>query len=66
MTPQVQEALMWRGITPPPRDSTKTTCPECSHHRAKPTQRCLSVYPGSDWVEWHCHHCGWQDGEVVA
>lgn len=65
MTP-VSEALMWRGITPPPQDSRKTTCPVCSHTRAKQDERCLSIYPKAGWVDWRCHHCGWEDGEFVA
>ena len=48
-------AMIWAGITPPAGGSRKTTCPLCSHTRAKPDQKCVSVYydpPGA-----HCHHC---------
>ena len=61
----IHEALMWRGITPPPEGSRKTTCPMCSHTRAKSSERCLSIYPGNQWISWQCHHCGWADGEPV-
>lgn len=47
--------LIWAGITPPAGGSRKTTCPLCSHTRAKPDQKCVSVYydpPGA-----RCHHC---------
>jgi len=43
-----------------PADSTgqlATTCPECSHKRKKPTDKCLSVN-ANDGV-WNCHNCGW-------
>ena len=58
------EALMFAGITPPPAGSRKTTCPQCSHRRAKSAERCLSIYPGQRLVAWSCHHCGWE-GEVT-
>lgn len=62
---QIAEVLMWRGINPPPPGSNRTTCPYCSPHRRKSHDRCLSVYVDPGWVEFVCHHCGWQDGEVI-
>jgi len=62
----ISEALMWRGITPPPLGSKKTTCPHCSHTRAKADQRCLSVYHRNQVVEWRCYHCDWEDWEIIA
>lgn len=58
-------ALLYRGIAPPERFSRKTTCPQCSHTRRKRHERCLSIYPAEGWIDWKCHHCGWQDGEVA-
>jgi len=37
-----------------------TTCPECSPHRTKKTDKCLSV--NMDKRVWKCHHCGWSGG----
>lgn len=66
MTPSHAETLMWRGITPPPMHSRKTLCPHCSHTRTKDREPCLSVYPSDGWIDWRCHHCGWEDGEAVG
>ena len=66
MMHQSKMALMWRGITPPPFGSRKTTCPICSEGRNKRDERCLSVYDKGAWIEWKCHHCGWEDREVAA
>jgi hypothetical protein len=60
-----EQALMWRGISPPPAGSRKTTCPVCSATRRKADEPCLSVYEVSWGVEWFCHHCGWEDGEAA-
>lgn len=65
MTPAVTEALLWRGITPPPYGSKKTRCPRCSHLRVKAEERCLSVYVRGWGVEWTCWHCAWTDGEAL-
>jgi len=35
----------------------RTTCPECSQHRKKSTDKCLSINVGEGC--WFCHHCGW-------
>lgn len=64
MTPATQ-ALQWRGITPPPPHSRKTTCPVCSHKRAKPQEPCLSVYVTASRVSWQCWHCDWADSEAL-
>ena len=64
MTP-LTEALLFAGIVPPPEGSNRTTCPMCSHTRRKADDRCLSIYPRDGWVDWKCHHCGWQDGDIV-
>lgn len=64
MTP-AQEALMWRGITPPPNGLSRTTCPQCSHTRRKHWERCLQVRVTHGVVEWRCRHCGWTDCEVI-
>lgn len=65
MTPATTESLMWRGITSPPRGSRKTRCPCCSNTRRKAEEPCLSVYEGAGQVTWFCHHCGWDDFEVI-
>lgn len=65
MTKDHITALQWRGITPPLPQSRKTTCPVCSHARAKSGEKCMSVFPHPDRVEWMCHHCGWEDVEHV-
>lgn len=65
MTPII-EALVWRGINPPPAGSRKTLCPHCSLSRQKADERCLSIYPRKESVEWRCHHCGWEGKEEVA
>ena len=62
----LDEALMFNGITPPAPFSRKTTCPACSHKRDKRDEKCLSVYPDEGWVDWKCHHCGWESGDAVA
>jgi C4-type Zn-finger protein len=59
------EILSRHGITPPPLHSHRTTCPMCSHARRKSHERCLSIFCAGGWVEWRCHHCGWQDGEAL-
>lgn len=65
MTPAVTEALLWRGITPPPYGSNRTTCPKCSHARTKRDQRCLLIKVIDGWVDWKCFHCEWTDGEAL-
>lgn len=65
MTP-IAEALMFAGITPPAGNSTRTTCPYCSHTRAKPTEKCVSIYPMPGHVRWVCHHCAMHGLEVVS
>ena len=57
-------ALGFAGIILAPGD-TRTTCPHCSHTRHKFGDRCLSVYPAPDRVEWRCNHCTWI-GEAVV
>ena len=61
----VTQTLIWRGITPPPPNSRKTTCPMCSATRLKRDERCLSVYIGNTAIEWNCHHCGYSDWEKI-
>lgn len=60
-----EQALIWRGITPPKVYSRKTTCPQCSHKRTKRDQPCLSVYVDDDRVSWQCWHCEWQGEEYL-
>jgi hypothetical protein len=57
----IKEELMWRGITPPPEGSKKTTCPECSHTRAKKHRRCLSIKLDRGMIFVLCFHCGHED-----
>ena len=61
----LEQALIWRGITPPPYGSNRTICPQCSKTRKKAHDRCLSVFATDGWVEWICRHCGWTDGETI-
>ena len=35
----------------------RSTCPECSQHRKKKTNKCLSINVGEGLF--FCHHCGW-------
>src|SRR5258708_5000313 len=42
-----------------------TTCPECSAHRKKKHDRCLSVKLTADAVLWNCFNCGSQGGKYV-
>jgi hypothetical protein len=65
MTPVVTEALLWRGITPPPYGSNRTTCPKCSHKRRKKGEKCLSINVTTHWIDWRCFHCRYTDGEVL-
>lgn len=66
MTPQaaITETLLWNGITPPIYGN-RTTCPKCSHTRAKADETCLKLYPRDNWLEWRCFHCNWQAGDVM-
>jgi len=36
----------------------RTTCPKCSHTRAKKTDPCLAVRIDHEGATWVCHHCG--------
>lgn len=57
----ISEELMWRGITPPPTGSNRTTCPYCSKHRIKKNNRCMQVLE-RDWGYYiRCHHCGFEE-----
>jgi len=38
----------------------RTTCPECSPHRKKSSEKCLAVNTEKD--TWFCHHCGHSGG----
>jgi RNase P subunit RPR2 len=48
------------GITPPPKDSNYTQCPECSDTRRKSKERCLMVKADGWNLQVYCQHCGWQ------
>lgn len=50
------------GIEIPPGSAgeIRVTCPECSPHRQKSTERCLAV--NIDKGTWLCHHCAWSGG----
>ena len=37
-------------------------CPNCSNHRNKKYEKCLSVTTTNDAILWFCHHCDWQGG----
>ncbi len=47
------------GITLPhgAAGEVRTTCPECSSHRKKSSEKCLAV--NIDKKTWFCHHCGY-------
>jgi twinkle protein len=48
--------------------SRRTTCPQCSPHRKKKTDPCMSVTIEAerDAAVWHCWHCGWKGGTSDA
>src|SRR6056297_1947173 len=46
----------WQG------NNARTTCPECSAHRKKKTDPCLSVTRKPDGLVWTCWHCGQSGG----
>jgi RNase P subunit RPR2 len=61
MTPETLTELQWRGITPPPPHSQRTTCPYCSHGRVKSHKRCFRIIEHDDHVRLECKHCGFED-----
>jgi RNase P subunit RPR2 len=65
VTDQIREALMFNGIIPPPDGSNRTICPLCSPERRKSKDRCMSIHDRGEFVEWHCHHCGWKDQDRI-
>jgi len=40
----------------------RTRCPDCSPHRKKKSDPCLSVTVSYDSILWMCHHCDWSGG----
>ena len=40
----------------------RTRCPDCSPHRKKKNDPCLSVTVSYDSILWMCHHCDWSGG----
>ena len=40
----------------------RTRCPNCSPHRKKKNDPCLSVTVSNDSILWMCHHCDWTGG----
>ena len=38
----------------------RTTCPTCSAHRRKASDKCLAI--NIEKETWFCHHCGWSGG----
>ena len=40
----------------------RTRCPNCSPHRRKKHDPCLSVTVKHDSIVWMCHHCDWSGG----
>lgn len=56
------DTLAGHSIDIPPGSSgqVRTTCPQCSHNRRKPADRCLSV--NTDESVWHCFNCQWTGG----
>jgi hypothetical protein len=68
MTPQIADALMWAGVTPPKPGSNRTICPKCSHARSERNRRkpCLNVFDRGDYVEFICYNCPWVHKERVA
>ena len=40
----------------------RTRCPNCSPHRKKKNDPCLSVTVANDSILWMCHHCDWTGG----
>lgn len=51
----IEKELFLAGFTPPEYWVGRTTCPECSHTRSKPDEKCVSVYLFQNRA--HCHHC---------
>lgn len=64
LTQDAIDIIKLAGVTPPPRDSHRTTCPECSDFRRKRGERCVVVKEYEWGVEWKCHHCGHIDGRT--
>lgn len=57
--PSVSDILHEHGISVRNHSGTqRTTCPECSPHRRKKTDPCLSVTFDGRGVLWNCWHCG--------
>ena len=40
----------------------RTRCPNCSPHRKKKNDPCLSVTVTNESILWMCHHCDWTGG----
>jgi RNase P subunit RPR2 len=64
LPPDVIEEMMWRGVTPPPPGSNRTSCPAChtlpaSHSLRR--HRVVRVYAVPGGYNATCHHCGWAD-----
>jgi hypothetical protein len=51
---------MFAGITPP-ASGNRTTCPNCSHTRAKQREKCLVINPNEWGMAVYCHHCKYED-----
>ena len=62
MLPAQTDTLADHGINIPPGASgqVRATCPQCSHDRRKPADRCLSI--NADESVWLCFNCGWAGG----
>jgi len=50
----IHTELIWAGITPP-TVGHKTTCPECSNHRYKRDEKCLTIRTNPPSAL--CYHC---------
>ena len=54
-----EEGIYLRGYS---EGDHRTTCPNCSKHRKKRNDPCLSVTVKHDSIVWMCHHCDWSGG----